>query len=64
MNTVTLLNCHVFPLGQPENLLLASKQKGAIVKLADFGLAIELTGSQTGWFGESNPNTFFTFEGF
>lgn len=28
---------------QPENLLLASKAKGAAVKLADFGLAIEVT---------------------
>lgn len=26
---------------QPENLLLASKEKGASVKLADFGLAVE-----------------------
>ena len=26
---------------QPENLLLASKEKGACVKLADFGLAVE-----------------------
>ena len=26
---------------QPENLLLASKRKGASVKLADFGLAVE-----------------------
>lgn len=29
---------------QPENLLLASKCKGAAVKLADFGLAIEVQG--------------------
>ena len=37
---------------QPENLLLASKAKGAAVKLADFGLAIEVQGDQQAWFGE------------
>lgn len=37
---------------QPENLLLASKQKGAAVKLADFGLAIEVQGDQQAWFGK------------
>ncbi|TRY87169.1 hypothetical protein DNTS_018813, partial [Danionella cerebrum] len=31
---------------KPENLLLASKMKGAAVKLADFGLAIEVQGDQ------------------
>ncbi|XP_039273131.1 calcium/calmodulin-dependent protein kinase type II delta chain-like isoform X7 [Styela clava] len=36
---------------KPENLLLASKQKGAIVKLADFGLAIEVSGNHRSWFG-------------
>ena len=36
-------------LFQPENLLLASKQKGAAVKLADFGLAIEVQGDQQVW---------------
>lgn len=36
---------------KPENLLLASKNKGANVKLADFGLAIEVQGDQTAWFG-------------
>ncbi|CAF1327529.1 unnamed protein product [Rotaria magnacalcarata] len=36
---------------KPENLLLASKTKGAAVKLADFGLAIEVTGEQTQWYG-------------
>lgn len=36
---------------KPENLLLASKNKGANVKLADFGLAIEVIGDQTAWFG-------------
>lgn len=37
---------------QPENLLLASKVKGAAVKLADFGLAIEVQGDQQAWFGK------------
>jgi len=37
---------------QPENLLLASKLKGAAVKLADFGLAIEVQDDQQAWFGE------------
>jgi calcium/calmodulin-dependent protein kinase (CaM kinase) II len=37
---------------QPENLLLASKSKGAAVKLADFGLAIEVQGDQQAWFGK------------
>jgi calcium/calmodulin-dependent protein kinase (CaM kinase) II len=32
-------------------LLLATKHKGANVKLADFGLAIEVQGDQTAWFG-------------
>lgn len=41
----------MFSLLQPENLLLASKQKGAAVKLADFGLAIEVQGEQQAWFG-------------
>ncbi|XP_060875646.1 calcium/calmodulin-dependent protein kinase type II alpha chain isoform X14 [Metopolophium dirhodum] len=36
---------------KPENLLLASKVKGAAVKLADFGLAIEVQGEQQAWFG-------------
>ncbi|RNA37465.1 calcium calmodulin-dependent kinase type II alpha chain isoform X8 [Brachionus plicatilis] len=36
---------------KPENLLLASKNKGANVKLADFGLAIEVQGDQTAWYG-------------
>ncbi|XP_076629764.1 calcium/calmodulin-dependent protein kinase II isoform X7 [Colletes latitarsis] len=36
---------------KPENLLLASKAKGAVVKLADFGLAIEVTGDTQAWFG-------------
>ncbi|XP_025836401.1 calcium/calmodulin-dependent protein kinase type II delta 1 chain-like [Agrilus planipennis] len=36
---------------EPENLLLASKAKGAAVKLADFGLAIEVQGDQQAWFG-------------
>ncbi|XP_067928675.1 calcium/calmodulin-dependent protein kinase type II delta chain-like isoform X5 [Watersipora subatra] len=36
---------------KPENLLLASKHKGAAVKLADFGLAIDVKGEQQAWFG-------------
>jgi len=36
---------------KPENLLLASKLKGAAVKLADFGLAIEVQDDQKAWFG-------------
>lgn len=36
---------------KPENLLLASKAKGAAVKLADFGLAIEVMAEQQAWFG-------------
>jgi len=36
---------------KPENLLLASKNKNAAVKLADFGLAIEVHGDQQAWFG-------------
>ncbi|UYV71274.1 CAMK2G [Cordylochernes scorpioides] len=36
---------------KPENLLLASKAKGAAVKLADFGLAIEVQGEQHAWYG-------------
>lgn len=44
-----------FSLIQPENLLLASKCKGAAVKLADFGLAIEVQGEQQAWFGKSDP---------
>ncbi|MGH0117133.1 UNVERIFIED_CONTAM: hypothetical protein FKN15_029546 [Acipenser sinensis] len=42
--------CTLFP-AKPENLLLASKLKGAAVKLADFGLAIEVEGDQQAWFG-------------
>ena len=37
---------------KPENLLLASKAKGAAVKLADFGLAIEVQGDQQAWYGK------------
>uniref|UniRef100_A0A8C0GLF5 calcium/calmodulin-dependent protein kinase n=1 Tax=Chelonoidis abingdonii TaxID=106734 RepID=A0A8C0GLF5_CHEAB len=45
----SLLSLLSFP--QPENLLLASKCKSAAVKLADFGLAIEVQGEQQAWFG-------------
>ena len=37
---------------QPENLLLESKQKNAVVKLADFGLAIEVENNKPGWYGK------------
>lgn len=43
---------NLFLHSKPENLLLASKLKGAAVKLADFGLAIEVQGDQQAWFGE------------
>lgn len=36
---------------KPENLLLSSKEKTAICKLADFGLAIEVDNNKLGWFG-------------
>ncbi|CAK9302122.1 unnamed protein product [Gordionus sp. m RMFG-2023] len=48
-------HCHVNSIVhrdlKPENLLLASKAKNAAVKLADFGLAIEIDGDQQSWFG-------------
>ncbi len=37
---------------QPENLLLASKSKDAAVKLADFGLAVEMESSAPQWYGK------------
>ncbi|XP_027545682.1 calcium/calmodulin-dependent protein kinase type II subunit delta isoform X10 [Neopelma chrysocephalum] len=50
-----VLHCHQLGVVhrdlKPENLLLASKSKGAAVKLADFGLAIEVQGEQQAWFG-------------
>ncbi|XP_055496892.1 calcium/calmodulin-dependent protein kinase type II subunit delta isoform X16 [Leucoraja erinacea] len=50
-----VLHCHQMGVVhrdlKPENLLLASKMKGAAVKLADFGLAIEVQGEQQAWFG-------------
>lgn len=45
--------CFFSSSSQPENLLLASKCKGAAVKLADFGLAIEVQGEQQAWFGKN-----------
>lgn len=38
---------------------MASKMKGAAVKLADFGLAIEVQGDQQAWFGKT-PILFLT----
>ena len=37
-------------------MLLASKAKGAAVKLADFGLAIEVQGEIQAWFGKFEKN--------
>ena len=51
VKSAELLWRSVLSVFQPENLLLASKAKGAAVKLADFGLAIEVQGDQTAWFG-------------
>ncbi|XP_028397188.1 calcium/calmodulin-dependent protein kinase type II subunit delta-like isoform X2 [Dendronephthya gigantea] len=36
---------------KPENLLLESKKKNAVCKLADFGLAIEVENNKPGWYG-------------
>ena len=36
---------------KPENLLLASKSKNALIKLADFGIAVQLKGANKAWFG-------------
>lgn len=47
-----MLVCVCMLFSKPENLLLASKMKGAAVKLADFGLAIEVQGDQQAWFGK------------
>ena len=46
---------------KPENLLLASKAKGAAVKLADFGLAIEVMAEQQAWFGFAGTPGGFPF---
>ncbi|CDQ66693.1 unnamed protein product [Oncorhynchus mykiss] len=43
--------CRLLKHPNIENLLLASKLKGAAVKLADFGLAIEVQGDEQAWFG-------------
>uniref|UniRef100_A0A7N8XXP5 calcium/calmodulin-dependent protein kinase n=1 Tax=Mastacembelus armatus TaxID=205130 RepID=A0A7N8XXP5_9TELE len=53
-------HCHVNGIVhrdlKPENLLLASKLKGAAVKLADFGLAIEVQGDQQAcWSTKKDP---------
>uniref|UniRef100_A0A8P4JWL1 Calcium/calmodulin-dependent protein kinase (CaM kinase) II gamma 1 n=1 Tax=Dicentrarchus labrax TaxID=13489 RepID=A0A8P4JWL1_DICLA len=51
LDLLSYILLHRVCLSQPENLLLASKMKGAAVKLADFGLAIEVQGDQQAWFG-------------
>ena len=51
---IILINFFSFSKQKPENLLLASKEKGAAVKLADFGLAIEVQGEQQAWYGKCN----------
>lgn len=38
---------------KPENILLVSKQKGAAIKIADFGLAAEVQGDEHSLFGIS-----------
>ncbi|CAB1311863.1 unnamed protein product [Coregonus sp. 'balchen'] len=58
----TLFSLSLFPPPpQPENLLLASKMKGAAVKLADFGLAIEVQGDQQAWFGRTLTASLWTY---
>ncbi|TKS78562.1 Calcium/calmodulin-dependent protein kinase type II subunit beta [Collichthys lucidus] len=56
-----VLHCHQMGVVhrdlKPENLLLASKCKNAAVKLADFGLAIEVQGDQQAWFVGSRQTT-------
>ncbi|CAG05367.1 unnamed protein product, partial [Tetraodon nigroviridis] len=56
-----VLHCHQMGVVhrdlKPENLLLASKCKNAAVKLADFGLAIEVQGDQQAWFGVLHTHT-------
>lgn len=55
--TILIPLSYILCVSQPENLLLASKMKGAAVKLADFGLAIEVQGDQQAWFGKGNTNS-------
>lgn len=45
---------------QPENLLLASKEKGAVVKLADFGLAVEVPNDNPTWHGKIHTAFYFS----
>uniref|UniRef100_A0A2K6M2K2 Protein kinase domain-containing protein n=1 Tax=Rhinopithecus bieti TaxID=61621 RepID=A0A2K6M2K2_RHIBE len=45
-----VLHCHQMG-GRPPETLKGDKCKGAAVKLADFGLAIEVQGDQQAWFG-------------
>ncbi len=50
---------------KPENLLLSSKSNDAIVKLADFGLAVELEeSSKAAWHGGCGLQTLSWFEWF
>ena len=43
---------------KPENLLLSSKNKDAKIKLADFGLSVEVSNDKTYWFGECSQGVF------
>lgn len=52
LHSTCVIICYCNVSFQPENLLLASKTKGAAVKLADFGLAIEVQKDQESWFGK------------
>ena len=43
-------------------MLLATKNKGANVKLSDFCLAIEVQGDQTAWFGFAGTHGYLSHE--
>ncbi|XP_017822543.3 calcium/calmodulin-dependent protein kinase type II subunit delta-like [Callithrix jacchus] len=47
---------------KPENLLLASKSKGAAMKLVDFGLATEVQGDQQACFGFAGTSGYISPE--
>lgn len=38
---------------KPDNILLVSKKPGAAIKIADFGLAIEVRGDKHSWEGQA-----------